>query len=369
MAELGVGIVALLMLVVPCLLYLRRRKADGWNTFAEEHNNFAEPVRNAAQKPLALSEWVVAPLLLLSVGGFWLGIPAFRTINYIERGNENSTGPRMPKAIRWYEKALRLDPGSSLAHHGLGNVFMAQGRNEEALHQYQSAIAAEPESAIYHRDLGVLWMKYGNSDEALLEYYRAAALDPLDSDIHREFGTLLFAAGKLEEAARQYRIAILNSSSTLDLHYDLGNALYMQGKTDAAISEYEFVIRLSPESARAHNNYGVLLYGLKRYPAALLSFQKAADLDAHYPDALYNVGRAAQRTGNVKRATAAYRAFLRLAEDNPQYEQPTSEARTQILMLSSKLPPTKSDHLRQEQFAPPLPNAQGASSKRPLSRL
>ncbi len=342
-AEIGVGVLSLLLLIVPLFLGLRRRlrPKHGWNTFAEEFDESADGVFEVKRKPHPVLEWAFWPLLFLGVSGLWIGIRGAKTLQYVERGNELCFGSQFPKALLWYRKALEYDPDSAQAHHGVGNVFLEQGNRDAALHEFEEAVRCEPGNAIYHRDLAVLWMQYGNSEDAVLEYYRATALGPESGDIHAEFARLLVAKGKIDEAVLQYRIAIRYSHDTAPLHYDLANALLIQGKTDAALEQYSIFIDLNPRNAQANNNYGVLLYSLKRFPAAATAFRKATTFDNLYAEAYFNLGRAEQKLGHSGEAIKAYSAFLPLGEKSSQYAPSVIAAGKQLHILNPRLFPDK----------------------------
>lgn len=337
-AEIGVGILSLLLLIVPLYFARRRRRQrkHGWNTFAEEFDASADGVfTEKAKYPVAL-EWAFWPLLLLGIGGLWVGIPRMQALKCVERGNEVSFGSGIPKAIVWYRKALHYNPDCALAHHGLATIFLDQGKRDEALHEFEAALRSDPDNAVFHRDLAVLWLEYGNSEQALLEYYRAAALDPQASEIHAEFARMLVTDGKLEEAIQQYRIALRYSHETASLHYDLANALLMQGKSDAALEQYSVFIETNPNDAHAYNNYGVLLYGAKRFSEAVLAFRKATKLDNQYAEAYFNLGRATAKLGQTDQAIRAYTAFLPLGVKSPDYTASLIEARKQLRKLKSQ---------------------------------
>ncbi|MCW3094640.1 MAG: hypothetical protein JWL77_258 [Chthonomonadaceae bacterium] len=333
--EIAIGVVSLLLLIVPIFLVLRYyyRRRHGWNTVAKEFDASANGIFEEQIKYRSLLEWTFWPLLLIGVSALWVGIPRLRAMRYIETGNALCFGSLYPQAGVWYRKALQYDPDSALAHHGLGNVFLEQGKKEEAMREYEVALRNDPDNAIFHRDLAVLWLRFGNQDAAYLEYVRAGALDPQASDIHAEFARFLIGQGKLEEAVKQYRAAIRYSHDATMLHLDLANALLLQGKTEDALDQYSRFLSLNPDNARAQNNYGVLLYGLKRYPTAATAFRKATALDTQYAEAFYNLGRVSQKLGQAEEAIKAYRVFLPLGERSPDYMPSLIEANKQLHLL------------------------------------
>jgi tetratricopeptide (TPR) repeat protein len=333
--ELGVAVLALLSLIVPFVLIVRYiyRHRHGWNTFAREFDSDANGIFTEKIKHRSLLEWTFWPLLLISIGGFWIGIPGMRALQYTEKGNQISFGSQLPMALRWYRKALTYNPDFGPAHHGIGNILMEQGKLQEAQHEYEAAIRFDPGNAVYHRDLGVLWLKYGNNEAALIEYYRAAGLDFQASEIHAEFAQLLVADGQLDEAIKQYKIAMRYSHDAAQIHLDLANAYVMKDDYDAALEHYSLFVSLNPNSPQAYNNYGVLLYSTKKYTMAATAFRKAMRLDRNYAEPYYNLGRVSQKLGDTAQALQYYRAFLPVAGKKPEYANTVLEANKQLRIL------------------------------------
>jgi len=80
--------------------------------------------------------------------------------------------------------------------------------------------------------------------------------------------------------------------------------------------------------ARTLFNLGQAAFDQGRYQAAIDYFQQAYDL-SHRPQLLYNIGQAADRLRDDRRALAAFEGFLREVPDSPHH--PSTRARVEVL--------------------------------------
>lgn len=95
-----------------------------------------------------------------------------------------------------------------------------------------------------------------------------------------------------------------------------------QGKLDAALSDYAASKRISPGSGPTWLNEGAAYILKQDYNSALVSLDRAIELDSlDLYAAYYNRALARERTGDVE---GAYYDFLKSKELNPDYK-PTDE--------------------------------------------
>ncbi len=83
---------------------------------------------------------------------------------------------RYEEAIGVLERALPLDPHSSLLNYGLVEIFLDSRQYERAIEQYQKMIELEPKDAGIYDSLGDLFGDLGRYDEAVEVYLKASSL-------------------------------------------------------------------------------------------------------------------------------------------------------------------------------------------------
>jgi TolB-like protein len=138
------------------------------------------------------------------------------------------------------QRALALDPKSSLAYAALSNVhYMYDWDWAAAERDAKEALRLEPHDAGNNGNLGDLYRALGRWDESARLYETALSLDPLDPMWHSHLGRVRYLTGRLHEAEAEAR-KVLQISPTYDGgHSALGFVLLAQGKLDAALAEMQ----------------------------------------------------------------------------------------------------------------------------------
>ena len=104
-----------------------------------------------------------------------------------------------PRAIAAAEKAVELDPSSSLGHRALAfAAFNWSFDVPTAEKEFRTAIALDPRDAEAHHWFATSLMLLGRHGEALEEIGKAQSLEPTSPAIVSDRGLILFAAGQQE---------------------------------------------------------------------------------------------------------------------------------------------------------------------------
>lgn len=125
---------------------------------------------------------------------------------------------------------------------------------------------------------------------------------------------------------------MLNLSNRAATFTNRGVLRMRQGKLDAALSDYAASKRISPDAGATWLNEGAAYILQQDYNSALVSLDKAIELDsADLYAAYYNRALARERTGDVE---GAYYDFLKSKELNPDYT-PTDDQLSRFTVQSN----------------------------------
>ena len=144
-------------------------------------------------------------------------------------------GKNPAEAEALFRRAIRLTPGDTGAHNGLGIALERQGKYREAEVPYLEAIRLDSQS-LYHGNLARSLLNQGKHAEAEAAYREATRLDP------RTYGFGLALAlerqGKLTEAEAVYREAIRVGGRSMQskASLNLGKMLMSQGRLEDALA-------------------------------------------------------------------------------------------------------------------------------------
>ncbi len=259
--------------------------------------------------------------------------------------------PQADEALRHYEAALALRPGSVEAWHELGRTledlgeyaaasehFSAAvvrypgdghlyfhfgaalshtGRTVEAVAAYRRSIALEPNAALPHTNLGNELHELGQSEEALEEHRRAVEIDPQSELCRSNLGVELYETGRLEEALEELKLAVELGPDSAIAVSALGMVLQKLGRFEEAISARRRAIELDPQAADSHNSLGAVLYESAQLEQAIAAYRCAIDLNPQ--DAIYhlNLGVALKGTGQFEEASEELKRAVELDPDSP----------------------------------------------------
>lgn len=175
------------------------------------------------------------------------------------------------------DKTAARDAGSNLGRSGSWTTW-AQGKNELSVDTCRKRVADKPNDAIARNDLG--WALRQNNDlkGAEVELRKAIELDPKMHQAHSNLSVTYFDMNQMQKALDQAQQAVNLDQSQPIYHVVLGNALSGVGDNKKAIEEYRLAISQKP----------------------------------NYENALYNLGRVLEATGEKTEAGKVLAEALRL---------------------------------------------------------
>ncbi|MGD9579844.1 MAG: tetratricopeptide repeat protein [Vampirovibrionia bacterium] len=278
-------------------------------------------------------------------------------------------------AIRYYKKAIILDPRMSDAYSNLGAALMAnkdydsakenlqkaseldptndnvlkllsdlkeiQGSNKyqealklheagkvnEAIKLYEAALEAEPNNTEIYINLGAANQSIKAYQKAIDYYKKALSLDPKSSLTYYYMGTVYHAQNDLNEAIKNYKQALdfdpknqqaieaLKSAQEGRSQIILSDALDAYNKKDFNRSKalINGVLTNDPNNAVAYYYMGLVNESQNSVTTAITNYKKATQLDPKMENAFYALAIALDKVNSRAEAKVAYQKFLGLA--------------------------------------------------------
>ncbi len=113
-------------------------------------------------------------------------------------------------------------------------------------------------------------------------------------------------------------------------HNNLGEALFRAGKVDAALVSYQRALDLQPKYPETHYGMGVALVQLGRWAEAIPHYEAALRFQPNYPEAHNNLGNALVQAG---RASAAIRSYGEAIKLRPAFAEAYNNLGNVLLQL------------------------------------
>ena len=231
---------------------------------------------------------------------------------------------QLDKAQKAFDQALAVQPKYTRA---LYNRALARSGGTDlpgARADYEAALALEPSYLEARYNLGLLLLDAGDIDGAVRELTAASKLGSNDDKARSLFslGVALARAGKSKEALSAYERSIEFRPAYLLPRYNQATVFMGRGDEDSLDRARRLVdqlLSLSPDFAPGWFLAGRLASRSGEERRALAAYEKAARLDRRFWKAHYNWGLVAMRLDELSLAETL---FTRLASEFPKRPEP-----------------------------------------------
>jgi len=260
----------------------------------------------------------VAPVLLLccAVALIASNQAALRGAKALETNDFTS-------AVRYFEEALREEPGNVSILSSLGLSLAGAGRFQEASERFRALIKRQPSVASHHYNLALSLLNLpGRAEEAERCFRQVLRLAPGHLKARAQIANSLLEqarAGnpsKMREAAEAYRSAVAAAPDSAELRFNFAFTLARTGDEEGALREYRQVVRLNPSFPRAQLFLGITLFQLGHTQEAAQHLARALALGEEGFDVRYYLGSALLK--NAEHGAAREHLFA-AAQKNPEH--------------------------------------------------
>lgn len=267
-------------------------------------------------------------------------------------GNAYFMLKKYEKAIKCYERALKINPSLTSAQENLAFCLLGAGEREKALEYFKTASEADKTNLRMHQIMSGLFMEMGRLQEAECEINECIRLKPDDVEAYEALGKLLikqnrlkdgidafeniirinpedfpghyykavacYKLGRKKEAVECYRKAVKLNNESYRSYYNMAVALEELGERKEAVEAFNKAIMLKPDFVDAYNNLGIILSTLGRYDEALKTYEEGIKRNPGQFSLFLNMGIMLSETGRHREAAAAFRSAIDLKPD--EYE-------------------------------------------------
>jgi tetratricopeptide (TPR) repeat protein len=248
---------------------------------------------------------------------FWLGRCSYELFDF------NS-------AAASFERAIQLQPKSSLYHQWLGRTFSEKADREHSLSlarktkkEFQSAVQLDPSNISARHDLAEYemdapWIAGGDKDDARKQVEAIAALDPVEGSLAR--GMYVFHTEKKTAQAEEiYRQALQQRPQRIQPYFEIARFFQHHGRPADLEMAIQGAAAIDASDLRLDYFRGVALFlegnDLPGAERLLTKYISGAPQRSNWPfqaDACEWLGRTLEAEGKRAEAIAQYREALRL---------------------------------------------------------
>jgi tetratricopeptide (TPR) repeat protein len=188
----------------------------------------------------------------------------------LDKGLSQFTGKNYELAIDYFNKAIRLSPGTNTAVNAYdfkARTLLSQGNKQAAIESYQAALK----------------------------------IDPTRDDLHALLGNVYTTEQRFEDAVVSYEQAVTKNPTAAN-RYSLGQGYLATGRFDEAKVQFEFVRQLSPTEPFGNFGLGLVNARQERFDFAIEAFDAAIAIKSDYWQAYAEKGYALVDSGEPLQA-------------------------------------------------------------------
>jgi tetratricopeptide (TPR) repeat protein len=253
----------------------------------------------------------------------------------IERANGLLNEGKHAEAVEAYAAAPSRGPSDDfLALLGSGQASVAAEDYASAVSYFEAAVDLDPGSTVARGLLAETRSSNGDLQGARRAYEEALERDPRNVELRLDYGLMLLV---LDPAAaiEQHREVVRMYPEVPEYRIKLGGALGLLGRPDEADRELARAVELSPLSARTHADLGKVYVTTGRPEEAIEHYERALELDRQNQRYAYELGSALARLstedpGDEDLFRRAEEALLRVDDLEPYAWEADNRAAARI---------------------------------------
>ncbi len=302
------------------------------------------------------------------------------------------SGQDLEVSLLSFERAIEIDPHSTLFRNAYGDALLRLGREDEARSQFEEVLTIDSSARRAWLGLGELALRRGETEEALERLNHASEIDFFDREVHAKLarvyrrlgeneragremlytkayprlsvvidphraliereavsakaltrrGLIFVRLGRFADAERIFRQALHQRPDSIRNQMNLAGVLVKEGRVEEAIGMYRRTMVSAPDDAEVCHNYGVALIELKQLHEAERLLRRAIELDPSRDLSYVNLGRIEEKRDLREAARVSYERAIFLNPVNALAHQ-----RLAILLGASGHPQQALEHWRE----------------------
>jgi len=187
------------------------------------------------------------------------------------------------EAIRFYAKAVQIQPDHTQALYHLAELYRDSGNYKTAMDAYSRLVHLHPKFAAGYLGMGIIFNALGERQQARRFYLKVIDLDGENSDAYFNLGYLSESQGELSEAVTYYEKAVELAPKNAEAYYNLGNVYANLGQNGEAIAAYLKTVGINSRHQDAFVNLSILSFKARDFQGAIHYLEQAKTLGYNPP--------------------------------------------------------------------------------------
>jgi non-specific serine/threonine protein kinase len=256
--------------------------------------------------------------------------------SYLQKYSDTKQKHWIESARQACERAVTLEAKLAAGHICLGSLYNVTGEYEKAVPEFQTAAEREPTNDDAYGGLAIAYEHSGQLQAAELTYQKASELRPAYWLNYNSLGLFYCRRGNYQKAVPIFQRIIELTPDNRIGYGNLGLAYYNVHRLDEAAAMYRRSLEIRPTAA-AYSNLGVITFFAGHYAESVAMLEKAAELEPQNYMLWRNLADAYRWTPRVQnRAKATYARAIGLAERDLEINPHDTDALVSLALCEAK---------------------------------
>lgn len=259
-------------------LYEQREYEASAKIFQEVHSR--EPYRLHLMEIYSSVLWHLQREVMLSaLAQDLMAQDKLSPITWCISGNCFSLHKEHETAIKFFERAVQVDPEFAYSYTLLGHELVITEELEKAMSCFRTAILKDSRHYNAWYGIGSIYSKQERYSLAEFHFKHALKINPQSSVLMVHIGAMQFNLSKTEQALQTMNAAIQLDPKNPLCKFHRGSMYFQCGKHQEALKELEQLKQIVPKESLVYYYIGKIHKKLGNVDLALMNFSWATDLD------------------------------------------------------------------------------------------
>jgi tetratricopeptide (TPR) repeat protein len=260
------------------------------------------------------------------------------------------------EALAFWRKALDINPEMPAVHNSIAQTLIILGRYREVIKEAEEELKVSPRSGLSYFLLGQGHLKLNEYDEAKKYYEKAIELQPDYMNAYYGLFTVCSRL-KLQDEAKKYLETfkklkaeerqvlmdrnkvfddiIMIRSSLAETYSDVGQVYQREGYLQETERLLQRALTLDPDNAECLMKLGAIFQASNRLPDALRIYEKVVEIEPDNVSSCMNMGVISMQ---LKQFDNAEKVFKKVITLSPEYSSGYRELAQLYLITGTRFP-------------------------------
>lgn len=200
-------------------------------------------------------------------------------IAWLAAGNCFSLHKERETALKFFKRAVQIDPDAAYAHALLGHEYAVAEETDKALASFRTAVSIDPRNYVAWFGIATVYARQERWKASEVHIRRALTIHPHSGVLRCQLGLAQAALGKMDRALTTLEKAVALDTENPLCRFHRASVLLRAGRPQDALADLHHLKDIAPRESLVYYLLGKVHNKLGNSHLALMHFSWATDLD------------------------------------------------------------------------------------------